>query len=179
MQGTEAPSRFLLLKYISSFSLKRRPLTATWRVSRCFPEVEVLPAFTIRWVQPLPFPTSWPWGSAVWGRDFPDENVSLQDSPSASPPFSAEGLGFLLLCEQGDQGRLSGGGVEAGTLAGWLHGLLRARLELVCVLSPWSSSCSWPRFIWLGFKCHPFSVMTLNLRSCLRKACKLPWGYLL
>ena len=42
----------------------------------------------------------------------------------ACPPLSAEGLGFLLLCEQGDQGRLSGGGVEAGTLAGRLHGWL-------------------------------------------------------
>ena len=56
--------------------------------------------------------------------------------PLAPPRFSAERLGFLLLCEQGGQGRRSGGGVEAGTLAGWLPGLLRARLELVCVLSP-------------------------------------------
>ena len=30
----------------------------------------------------------------------------------------------MLLCEQGDQGRLSGGGVEAGTLAGKLRGWL-------------------------------------------------------
>lgn len=61
--------------------------------------------------------------------------MSSQDSLSGVPSFLSRGSGFLVLCEQGDQGRLSGGGVEAGTLAGWLHGLLGARLELVCVLS--------------------------------------------
>ena len=126
--GTKVPPHFLFVYFF--FLCERRPIVSTLGKSpQCFPGREVPPAFftSPSWSdEPLPSltPTSWPWRFAVLGRDFPDETVSLQTNCLVSPLLSTESLGFLLLSEQGDQGRLSRGGVEVGALAESLQGYL-------------------------------------------------------
>lgn len=74
----------------------------------------------------IPTTTFCPGGAVVWGRVFRDENVPCR-LPVWRALLSAEGMSFLKLCEQGDQGRLPGGDSI------WkVHGWLGAGLELVC-----------------------------------------------
>lgn len=89
-KGTEVPPRFLV--YFFSVCERTLVVSSLGSILRFFHDLKShLPSSPSPGDQPKlfhhhpPRPTSWPWGTIVWGRDFPDKTASLQITCLVSP----------------------------------------------------------------------------------------------